>query len=244
MLLSFFFLGDLSDEYHDPIIFSGWSLFFEAIFYLLVVLYGARTLLIKHTLLVFGILGYLFPNLGYENLFFNQFYIYFFFGMNLDYLLKKVKREYSGYILFLVTILLLFVMSYNDYGGGTFIPRQFVEIDEKFFNLDSDKIYAPRIIFWGIPALLFTIFFIKYFEIVILNSWYFFIGTISYSIYLVHSLLNMSIGWFDWLLLFYGISYLREFVILILIFLILPLSFITYKYIEKPFINLRKDRLI
>lgn len=242
---SLFFMGhDPSGLYKDPLIFSGWSLFYEFVFYTVLALtIGFRKVVANSVLFFLGFVGLIVTiqsSLGY---FINSFYLLFFIGYNLDWIKNRLNKKIE-FNFTLSVILMLIVMSFNDAGGVNFIPRQSILITlPRYLNgidgIPSFSFLVPRILFWGLPSLYFTLSFMRYFENRKIRTLKY-LGDISYSVYLVHSflfLINRPIyDMFLSTLLPYNIY------IILIFFTIIPISHITYIFIEKRLSNWIKLR--
>jgi len=221
-------------QYQDPLVFLGWSLNFEMLFYVISVLmmfffrknYFWPLFLTLAALSLTGIITMGFSNV-YLDFLFSPFLIYFCLGLLLGKYLDKMANFLSRYaeLVFLSSVYLLFVvMLGKDYGyeyDG--LPREQV--------LYNQWVY-PRVILWGIPALLF---FVSYFSLsrkyAITNSFLNELGNRSYSIYLLQVFFIQA--YFELAFLTNGFG--QVVLSFILMILVVWVSGYSYKYFEKRF---------
>jgi exopolysaccharide production protein ExoZ len=232
---SLYLIGSFSaDSYKDPILYSGWTLVYEFIFYGLIIAFARDRKITLAVLCVMGLVGLVFsiPNqLGY---FFNQFYFLFAMGMLLHQVLKsKILEKYSVELLTVSAILLVGVMLLSDRavaGDANYIPRQYIGVWGKAM---------PRILVWGLPSAFFVVSFYVFFINRPSIPWLNELGNMSFSIYLVHTFLfqvyNYLIGCYDFL-------NNRLFIAFIFI-MIFPMSKLTYEFVEIRFNRWLKHQL-
>lgn len=189
ILRSAFLFNGTTKGYDDPVLFSGWTLCYEFIFYLITILFVRKQRFGIGVLTIMGIIGLL-PIGSMLGYFFNSFYLLFVAGLFLSHLMKHTdhtSNQSKAINLISSAVVLLIVMLFQDESEtvsalGYYIPRQFVFVQH---------IAIPRILIWGLPAFYFTLSFVTFFEnrnpIKPLMT----LGNISYSIYLVHTFLIM-----------------------------------------------------
>jgi peptidoglycan/LPS O-acetylase OafA/YrhL len=150
---SLFFIGGTINHYQDPLLFSGWSLFFEFIFYFIFIIFSNSKKIILLILFFQGLIGLLLTIDNSAGFIFNQFYFLFAFGMLIEKLFDNKYLNINSTGFFLISVFLLFsVMIFNDYSSVfidyNYIPRQFVYI------LD---LQYPRVIIWGFVSVIFLL---------------------------------------------------------------------------------------
>jgi len=232
---SLYLIGSFSaDCYKDPILYSGWTLVYEFIFYGLIIAFASDKKVTMTILCIMGLIGLEFtiPNqLGYA---FNQFYLLFVAGMLIGKLLEsEALTGHSTELLTVSTLLLLGVMLFNDRavaGDLNYIPRQYIAVFGKA---------VPRIFFWGLPSAFFVVSFYAFFKHRPLVPWLNELGNMSFSIYLVHTFLfqlyNLAIGAF---------SSLNNKMFTVSVFiLIFPLSKLSYELVELRLNRWLKEQL-
>ena len=229
---SFFFVGGSINEYKDPLLFSGWSLFFEFIFYFILIIFSKSKKTLLGILFFMGFVGLFFTVDNIAGFFLNQFYILFAFGILIEKLFEnKFLNNNSNSFFVLSVLLLISAMLFNDYSimfkDENYIPRQYLYI----LNLQF-----PRIFIWGIISGIFIISFCIFFKRKKEILWLRKLGDISYSIYLVHTLLFIIKNSFRIL-----DNKIYNF---IMFALIIPISILTYNLIEVRFTNWLKQRFI
>lgn len=229
---SLFFVGGNFNEYKDPLLFSGWSLFFEFIFYLILILFSNSKKTIILILFFMGFVGLIFTIDNAVGFFLNQFYILFAFGMLIENFFDNKYLNSNKTLFFILSVFLLFfIMLFNDYSilfnDSSYIPRQFVYI----LNLQF-----PRIFIWGIVSGVFIVTFCIFFKTKKEIYWLKKLGDISYSVYLVHTVLYIIKNSFRVLD--------NKIFTFILFILIIPISILTYNLIEVKFTSWLKNRLV
>jgi exopolysaccharide production protein ExoZ len=174
--------------YKDPLVFLGWSLSFEMLFY---VLTFSFLIIFKRNfftpllclLLASGCISYIigdFRNV-YLDFLTSPFLLYFAVGMTFGKYHNFVKERISSFVepLLFVTLYVFFVVITAKDGGYSYegMPREFVFYNGKLI---------PRILIWGIPSLILII---SYFTLAskykITNSYLTKLGDRSYSIYVL-----------------------------------------------------------
>jgi exopolysaccharide production protein ExoZ len=235
ILKSYLFIPDEQNGvYVDPVIFLGWSLNFEMLFYFIVfflILIFRKNfftpLLILLTAL--GITGYVtggFNNV-YLDMLTSRFLLYFSAGLLFARYQEKVSEKITPLceVLFFGSLYVLFVvMLGKDYGFNSgSLPRETVVYNGKEF---------PRLVLWGIPSFIFII---SYFALgrkyKISNNFLNKLGDSSYSIYILQIF---------FISFYYEVAFLfdRNGKILISLLLIVLLTFtaqFSYKHFEKRF---------
>lgn len=221
IIKSILFFGGNYYHYQDPILFSGWTLLFEFIFYFIIITFSKSKRMVNIILLAMGSIGLLFPIETFLGIFFNQFYLYFLIGMNLKDVLSHFKPKIPLFHLILSVILILMVMLFKDKFSTDYLSRQFVT---------NGSLVFPRAIFWGIPCFYFVISFIRYTENLKANQILKYVGDRSYSIYLVHTVLYILM---NNEIVRQNLNFMPyNFFKLILISLLFPISELTYSMIE------------
>lgn len=221
LIKSLLFFGGSFEKYKDPLLFVGWTLFYEFIFYGIIILFANSKQLTNVLLLTIGLIGLIIPIHNITGLILNPFFLYFFIGFNFKPILNTFKTTKLGLHLFLSSIIMAIVMLFPDTIGPNYVPRLHILVGDHLL---------PRFLFWGIPTIYFIVAFLKYFdnhnEIKILK----FLGDMSYSIYLVHILL---ITFAESVYINHPINGLSKHDIYTLFFLlIIPVSYLTYQIIE------------
>ena len=186
---SFLFIPITVDGYYrDPLVFLGWSLNFEMLFYIftffLLVIFRRRFFIpLVLLLLLLGCSNYIigdFKNV-YLDFLTSPFLLYFAIGLLLGKYHELLQEKISSFVeplLFVVLYVFFIVMSAKDMGyvyDG--MPREVVVYNGK---------EIPRILIWGIPSFILLI---SYFTLAskykITNSYLSKLGDRSYSIYLL-----------------------------------------------------------
>tara|TARA_Y100001970_G_scaffold293589_1_gene441417 strand:- start:2168 stop:3157 length:990 start_codon:yes stop_codon:yes gene_type:complete len=222
----FFIPFDKNGTGHFPILFLGWTLNYEIIFYLIfavsLLLFRKYRLIICSTLIL---LFYLINNFFSDNFFISQTYsntimFEFIYGMIIYELWKKYRNKSSINNLYKISYIVVF--------AGI------------IFYLQSLQ-GLPRLIRWGIPAAFLCIFFILLIENFKFPKIFVTLGDASYSLYLIHPYIIQF---------FYKITGLDDqnflvnclFTFLIII-ITLYISVLVFKLIEKPTNNLLRGFL-
>ncbi len=220
--------------YRDPLVFLGWSLSFEILFYfltfLVLILFKKYFFLpLLFLLLILGSLSYTFGN--FKNIYLefltSPFMLYFAIGLLFGKYYNFVAKKISAFVepLLFVTLYVFFVVITAKDGGYSYdgMPRELVLYNGKLI---------PRILIWGIPSFLLLI---SYFTFAskykISNSFLSKIGDRSYSIYLLQI-------FFIYVLYEYAHIFTRMdkvWISTILIIMLVWVSGLTYKYFEKIF---------
>ncbi|MBK86647.1 MAG: hypothetical protein CMC86_05565 [Flavobacteriaceae bacterium] len=242
LILSPLFIGEFTSTYSEPIIFSGWSLKYEVLFYLLMFVFlkfsknsyvlKTRIFLILSLLGVIGLFVDL-PN-AHLDLLFSSFYLHFAAGVfiQLKYDFIKSKLSFNKIHLILSSILIIFVIYLNNDFGYSYIGNA-----KEFINIDNYGIYR-RFFIWGIPSIIFFIVFT--FSNLKDSKFLMFFGNISYSLYLIHTLL-IPFAFSNKLIELTGFDSVTRYAITIVISIIL--SYFSMIYIEKKFSNYLKKLL-
>lgn len=220
--------------YKDPLVFLGWSLSFEILFYILtfsILIIFKRNFFIPllWLLLALGSVSYIigdFRNV-YLDFLTSPFYLYFAAGLLFGKYREFIKHKIAPFVeplLFVVLYVFFIVMTEKDdgymYEG---MPREYVIYNGK---------HIPRILIWGIPSFLFLIsYFVLASKYKITNSYLSKLGDRSYSIYLLQI-------FFIYFLFEYAHLFTRTdkvWLSMILIAILVWVSGFTYKYFEKRF---------
>ena len=235
VLKSFLFVPIATDGYyHDPLVFLGWSLNFEMLFYIITFIF---LIIFKKNfffpllilLLALGSVSYVigdFKNI-YIDFLTSPFLMYFAIGLLLGKYHASLSNRISPFVeplLFVVLYVFFIVMIAKDAGylyEG--MPREKVVYNGKVI---------PRIIIWGIPSFLLLI---SYFSLAnkyqIRNNFLNKIGDRSYSIYLLQI-------FFIYFLYEVGHKfgrYEKAWLSLGMIAILVWISGISFKYFEKRF---------
>lgn len=174
--------------YRDPLVFLGWSLNFEMLFYILtfflLVIFRKRFFVPLVLLLTaLGCTNYVFGDFSnvYLDFLTSPFLLYFAIGLFLGKYHELIKEKISSFVepmLFISLYVFFIVMIAKDMGyiyEG--MPRESVVYNNKVI---------PRIIIWGIPSFVVLI---SYFTLAskygITNAYLSKLGDRSYSIYLL-----------------------------------------------------------
>ena len=235
VLKSFLFIPITADGYYrDPLVFLGWSLNFEMLFYiltfLLLVIFRKKFFVpLLLLLLALGSISYItgdFENV-YLDFLTSPFLLYFGIGLLLGKYHDVLSEKISSFVeplLFVVLYVFFIVMIAKD--AGYFyvgMPRETVVYNGK---------EIPRIIIWGIPSFILLI---SYFSLAtkykIRNTFLSKIGDRSYSIYLLQI-------FFIYFLYEVGHKfgrYQKAWLSLLMIAILVWISGISYKYFEKRF---------
>lgn len=235
VLKSFLFIPITTDSYyHDPLVFLGWSLNFEMLFYVItfVILIIFRRNFFLPLLLLLLILGSVSFVIGdsknvYIDFLTSPFLMYFAIGLFLGKYHDVLSQKISPFVeplLFVVLYVFFIVMIAKDAGyiyEG--MPREMVVYNGKVI---------PRIIIWGIPSFFLLI---SYFSLAskyqIRNNFLKKIGDRSYSIYLLQI-------FFIYFLYEVGHKfgrYEKAWLSLGMIAVLVWISGISYKFFEKTF---------
>ncbi|WP_426326536.1 acyltransferase family protein [Pedobacter sp. R-06] len=223
------------NKYADPILFAGWSLNFEMIFYIIIafsiLLFRKFCLHIAFSiLLLLGLVGlcFTFNNIYVDTIFCNLF-LEFALGIIAFWICNKinVKKKFFLNIFFCLSIVVFFVSALGkDSGYGYLgIPRDFIK-----FSFEHVELLMPRSLIWGIPSFFVFLSTVLFFkdkkQIVALEK----LGDISYSMYLV----QVPLIWFyDGHTLLVHNNILIVLIALTMCACIVLISLFTHKYIEK-----------
>ncbi|MDX1955827.1 MAG: acyltransferase [Chitinophagaceae bacterium] len=186
---SFLFIPNVHDNvYQDPIVFLGWSLNFEMLFYLITVIciaifskkYFLPLLLILFSLGMTGVVSG-----GFENVIIDQltspFLFYFCIGLLIGRYQQQISDRLAPFseVLFFSSLYLLFVvMLGKDYG------YEHVGITRE--RVVYDGVSYPRFLIWGIPSLLVFLSYFSFSQKYRISSRFLNeLGNRSYSIYLL-----------------------------------------------------------
>jgi len=174
--------------YRDPLVFLGWSLNFEMLFYILtfflLILFRKNFFIpLLCLLLALGSVSYIvgdFSNV-YLDFLTSPFLLYFAIGLLLGKYHELIREKISSFVeplLFIVLYVFFIVMIAKD--SGYFfegMPREIVVYNGK---------EIPRILIWGVPSFIVLI---SYFSLAskykITNAYLTKLGDRSYSIYLL-----------------------------------------------------------
>lgn len=233
VIKSFFFIPiKKAGVYTDPVVFLGWSLNFEMLFYLLSFLFlflFRKNFFLPLFLLLSGLGLSRYITGNFHNVIpaflTSPFLLYFsvglLFGRFQDEISKKIEPVVE--ILFFLSFYILFVVMLGKDFGYEFsgMPRE---------KIVCNGLMYPRILIWGIPSLVLLI---SYFSLArkyhISNFFLNKLGDSSYSIYL------LQVFFFSF---FYEIAFKlndisKIIVSFILIGILVWVSGLSYKYFEK-----------
>ena len=232
---SFLFIPiEVDGYYRDPLVFLGWSLNFEMLFYILtfflLILFRKKFFVpLVILLLALGSVTYImgdFRNV-YLDFITSPFLLYFAIGLLLGRYHEWIREKISSFVeplLFIVLYVFFIVMIAKD--SGYFyegMPRETVVYNGK---------EIPRILIWGVPSFILLI---SYFALAskykITNTYLSKLGDRSYSIYLLQVF---------FIYLLYEVSYKfsrseRIWLSMAMIIILVWISGRSYKYFEKRF---------
>ena len=189
VLKSYFFIPISYDGlYRDPLVFLGWSLNFEMLFYILT--FFLLIIFRKHffiplvlLLVAMGSVSYIIGDFSnvYLDFLTSPFLLYFAIGLLLGKYHEFLKEKISSFVepmLFIVLYVFFIVMIAEDSGYAyEGMPREIVVYNGK---------EIPRLLIWGIPSFIVLI---SYFALAskykITNAYLSKLGDRSYSIYLL-----------------------------------------------------------
>ncbi len=235
VLKSFLFIPISYDgNYHDPVVFLGWSLNFEMVFYIitffhLLIFRKNFFMPLVMSLLALGSVSLI--SGSFENIYLDfvtsPFLIYFAVGLLLGKFHELISQKISRFVeplLFVVLYVFFIVMIAKD-SGYIFegMPKEYVVYNGK---------QIPRILIWGIPSFILLL---SYFTLAakykITNSYLSKLGDRSYSIYLLQI-------FFIYFLYEFNSSFGRSLKIwlsMAMIIILVWISGISFKYFEKRF---------
>jgi exopolysaccharide production protein ExoZ len=235
VLKSYLFIPITVDGYYrDPLVFLGWSLNFEMLFYLftfIILIIFKRLFFVPLLVLLLGLgsVSYLvgdFKNV-YLDFITSPFLLYFAIGLLLGKYHEFLKQKISPFVeplLFIVLYVFFIVMIAKDMGyiyDG--MPREMVVYNRKEIS---------RILIWGIPSFILLI---SYFTLAskykITNSYLSKLGDRSYSIYLLQIFFIYFLYEVNHRFDRSGKIWLSMGMIIILVWV----SGLSYKYFEKRF---------
>jgi exopolysaccharide production protein ExoZ len=189
VIKSFLFIPITSDGYYrDPLVFLGWSLNFEMLFYiftsLILIIFRRKFFIPLVSLLI--LLGSTSFVIGdFKNVLLDFFtsplLLYFAIGLLLGKYHQIIKERISPFVepLFFIVLYIFFIVMIAKDTGYTYkgMPREMVVYNGKVI---------PRILIWGIPSFILLI---SYFTLAskykISNAYLSKLGDRSYSIYLL-----------------------------------------------------------
>ena len=220
--------------YKDPVVFLGWSLNFEMLFYiltfiLLIIFKKNFFIPLLSLLLALGSVSYIFGDFSnvYLDFLTSPFLLYFAIGLLLGKYHGLIMEKISSFVeplLFIVLYVFFIVMIAKD-SGYSFegMPRETVVYNGK---------EIPRIIIWGIPSFIVLI---SYFTLAskynITNKFLTRLGDRSYSIYILQIFFIYFLYEYKHRLGRYEKAWLS----LLMIFILVWISGRSYKYFEKRF---------
>ena len=235
VLKSYLFIPiTVNGDYRDPLVFLGWSLNFEMLFYILtffVLLIFRKNFFIPLllALLIFGSISYTigdFKNV-YLDFLTSPLLLYFAIGLLFGKYHELLKEKLSPFVeplLFVVLYVFFIVMIAKDLGYIYIgMPRELVVYNGK---------EIPRILIWGIPSFILLV---SYFTLAskykITNTYLSKLGDRSYSIYLLQIF---------FIYLLYEVKHRfsrseKVWLSMAMIVLLVWLSGLSYKYFEKRF---------
>jgi len=235
VLKSYLFIPISYDgSYRDPLVFLGWTLNFEMLFYILtfflLIIFRKKFFVPLVSLLVaLGSTKYIIGDFSnvYLDFLTSPFLLYFAIGLLLGKYHVFIKDKISSFVeplLFIVLYVFFIVMIAKD--AGYFfegMPRETVVYNGK---------EIPRILIWGVPSFIVLI---SYFTLAskygITNTYLSKLGDRSYSIYLLQIFFIYFLYEYKHRLGRYEKAWLS----LLMIFILVWLSGRTYKYFERRF---------
>jgi len=247
VILNLTFSFSFSTYNYQGIVWAGWSIGIEFLMYLILPVFFSLASDVKSGLLLCIlclIFGTLFSNQYSKVSYVNSSYNYMnlmvmlpFFAIGIFAFRLFERNIFSGYKviqLFLFNLLILLILLYCSY---TIISKNSGIIYKYLSN------YRLLFYSWAV-FLLFVLIMQLYTPVKLLhNSFFAFLGKISYSIYLVHPLLIYFLK-APYAFLYSHINsssfaFLLSFLMTCLI--LIPLSYLAYRFIETPGINLGKS---
>lgn len=241
IILSPLFIGEFSIFYSEPIIFSGWSLRYEVLFYLLVFFFLKMSktsqevkLRLVYFLTLTGLTGLFFDLKNIHlDIFISSYNLLFaagvFIEMKSDFI--KTTFKFRRIHLLMSIFLLIFVMLFSDQGYS------FIGNAKEFINLD-DYGLIRRFFVWGIPSIIFFVVFT--YSNLKENNILMYFGNISYSLYLIHSLFKPFVSSSKFLDLI-GLNQSVIYIITIIVSIIL--SHFSKIYLEQDLSNFLKKQI-
>ena len=235
VLKSCFFIPISYDGmYRDPLVFLGWSLNFEMLFYILTFFF--LVIFRKHffiplvaLLFILGSFSYIIGDFSnvYLDFLTSPFLLYFAIGLLLGKYHEFLKARISPFVepmLFIVLYVFFIVMMAEDSGYAyEGMPREMVVYNGK---------EIPRILIWGIPSFVVLIsYFVLASKYRISNAYLSKLGDRSYSIYLLQV-------FFIYFLYEVKHKFSRSekvWLSMAMIIMLVWISGLSYKYFEKKF---------
>lgn len=230
-----FLLHGFNPDLINSIVIGGWSVAVEFSFYLVLpfIFLGIKSLKSSVILLILSM---------------------FVCGFG-SYALKRIYPEYAEYFTFMWFFVQfpIFIMGIVSVFIKDWVDRNIPLSKHKkvsFFLVAAGVVFILTIPVKNKTLYLTSIFFIPvliglslYQWKVVVNKFMMFVGKISYSMYLIHFFVILVVRWFldrfDIASKFDGHNYLYFITCLMVIFLIsLPVSWISWRFIESPFITL------
>lgn len=210
---------------HFPVHFLGWSLNFEIIFYLLFasslfLIKNFRALLVSILIILFVLISSFFSDKNFVfNVYSNTIILEFIFGIIIFYIWKKYQGTLNKSRLYIPTMILFLLISYLLI-IGLFRP-EFEHLNYRFIR-------------FGFPSFLLVLYFILFLDNFKFPKTLVLLGDSSYSLYLIHPFI---IQFFYKVLNFENsmIGFNHYLLTLLIVFLVLVFSIITFTKIEKPF---------
>jgi exopolysaccharide production protein ExoZ len=221
---------------HDPVIFTGWSLFYEIFFYIMVALciglFKSRyRLMLLIILLICGTAGLFYNSQKlYFDFFISPFFLEFCFGF-LIFMFLYNEFSFPNFLrkaIFMIALVGFFIAAFLGRDNGYEIigfPRELI-----FYKFLGFSRVFPRAIVWGVPSALLFASTILAFNNIRAIKWLEYLGNISYSIYLV----QVPVVFFYYRYLPYVHSAFNVTLYALFTFiLILLISIISYRLIEQ-----------
>ena len=237
LFMSIFFLGEWGRTYSEPIIFAGWSLRYEVLFYMLtfflLVIFKNKGKVIN--ILVCFLLGIIGMFIDLQNvhvdILISPFFIYFGIGILLEFLNQEYKifqNKFNSKLLIVCSSIILLLVSMFDDN----VPNVNGNAHE-FLSING--VLVKRIYIWAPASIFFVFSFLK--TRLEFNKILFFLGNISYSLYLVHSLFKpfLASNKLNTYLIQFAIT--KEILYLFAIPMFIVISNYTQKLVERDFSN-------
>ncbi len=226
LIKSLFFIPfNKNDTGHYPILFLGWTLNFEMIFYLLfglsLIIFKKNKMYICSTMIIIFYFICLF--LSEKNFIFQAYAYSIFFEFIYGMLAYLIWKKYSKIFLEnkFYNILLLFLLIFSIIISITF--------------------EFPRFISLGVPSFFLVIYFLLFFNNLNYPKILVKLGDASYCIYLLHP---YAIQFFYKIFDISKLNFFIEFLItLIIILIVFSISLLIFEFIEKPISNKLRTKL-
>ena len=226
LLKSLFFIPFNKNETgHFPVLFLGWTLNYEMIFYVIftitiIFFRDNKIIACSSIIILFVLLNYAFKEKSFIfQIYSNTILFEFIFGLFVYYIWKKYNIKYSeisllkkNILFFLLTLIILILVN----------------------------THLPRIISFGIPAFFLVLIFLFFLKNFRFPKIFILLGDASYCLYLIHPYI---IQFFYKFLNISGLNLIQEILYTVIIIICtLLISILFFKFIEKPInFKLRKN---